>query len=163
MDRNYVIAALKSGFEISQIAAGLGVTASAVSQLIEAENLQGIAAQNSKFAELDNQYNSLEEKVIKQLDRSLNIVATEPTKLANILRILNGAKRRSLSEGQTIVNHNDVRFVQLNLPARAIPKVVKNANNEIIEVEGRVLSTMPSNLVQKKLEEHKNVQAADLL
>jgi predicted transcriptional regulator len=139
-----VVAALRAGFSNSQIASSFGVTDSAVTQFIESHNLQHIAAQNSKFQAIDDKLNSLEETVLDKLGNSMRLAVLDPIKLAAVYKVLNGARRRSLSEGNTINNFNQIRLVSLNLPQHVQVSVGMSAKNEVIEVDGRAINTMPA-------------------
>lgn len=146
---DYIITALKSGFTETQIAQGLGVTPSAVHQTIQEKGLKDIAAENSQFKSIDDRYNRLEELALRKMEKSLELAVLNPMQLTRVVNTLNGAKRRSLSEGQTIINQNNTQLVNLKLPERYAPKVVKNENNEVIEVNDRVYSTMHSTELDK--------------
>lgn len=152
MDTNYIVAALKSGFTGTQIAEGLGVSASAVAQHIEKNNLAQLAAENSKFQAIDDDLNEIESMVASKLKKSLKLAVLQPMQLARLLQIVNGTKRRSLAEGKQVIDQTNVRLVQLNFTPRANPQVVKNARNEVIEVSGRSLQTLPSGKLAEKLE-----------
>lgn len=141
---SYIVSALKSGFTETAIAGGLGCSVSAVSQAIEEHQLKALAAENSRFKNIDEKYNKLEEKALEKLEKGLEFAVLNPIQACRVINTLNSAKRRSLSEGQTILNQNNTQLVQLNLPERYAPKVVKNDQNEVIEVNDRVYNTMPS-------------------
>jgi hypothetical protein len=64
--------------------------------------------------------------------------------ISAVYKVLNSAKRRSLAEGQTIQNINNVRLVSINLPKHVEVKVGLNSRNEVIEVEGRSINTLPA-------------------
>ncbi len=142
-----VVAALRAGFSNTQIASSLGVTDSAVLQYIEAHNLQDLAAQNSKFQKIDTTLNSLEEMVLGKLEKSINMAVMDPLKWTAIYKTLNGAKRRSLAEGQNLTNINNVKLVTLNMPAQVQVKVGLSSRNEVVEIGGRAITTMPSGKV----------------
>jgi predicted transcriptional regulator len=144
INRDSVVAALRNGFDQAQIAGAMGVTDSAISQFISEHGLAAVAAQNSQFKEHDNKLNALEESVLDKLAKVMNTAILDPIRLAAVYKTLNGAKRRSLAEGQTIQNINNVRLVSLNLPRHVEVKVGLNANNEVIEVEGRAINTLPA-------------------
>lgn len=159
IDSAFVLAALKNGHTESAIAAHLGVTQSAVSQYIDAHNLREIASTNSRFAQIDRKLDNVEEKVLNNLDKVVGTIY-DPMKLTKILSVVNGAKRRSLAEGQQIVNNTtNVRLVNLTLPERALLRITKNAQNEVIAVGERNLTTIPagklSSIVQQKALAHK--------
>lgn len=144
INRDSVIAALRNGFTNTQIAGALGVTDSAVHQFIEENGLAAIAMQNSKFAAIDDKLNSLEDFVLTKLESSMKMAVMDPIRLAAVYKTLNGAKRRSLAEGQNIQNINNVRLVNLNLPKHVEVKIGLSARNEVIEVEGRPINTLPA-------------------
>lgn len=162
MNDQYIISALKAGFGVSQIAAGLGVTPSAVSQRIDENGLKDLAVQNSKFKEIDEAYNDIESTVLKKLQKSMQYSVLTPMQACQLLRTVNGAKRRSLSEGQQIVNQNNVQLVQLNLPERHMPKVTLSDKKEVLEVNGRLLQTLPSGQLEdlrtQQIKEKKHAQ-----
>jgi len=143
MDKNFVVTALRNGFTDTQIAESLGVTPSAVSQAIDAYGLREMAKQNSKFESIDSGLNDLEDTLVKKLKESVRFAVLNPMQLASILRTVNGAKRRSGGEGGPTIGIN-TQLVHLTLPQRREVHVVKSARNEVIEVEGRVLQTIPS-------------------
>ena len=157
MDQKYLVAALKSGFSETSIAQSMGVSPSAVHQYIEEHGLKEIAAQNSRFRNIDDGLNSIEEKLVRKLNKSLDLAVLNPMQLGNLLKTINGAKRRSLAEGANIVD-NSTHFVQINLPKREMPKVTKNRNNEVIEVEGETFKTLPSG---KLTEEVKHAEKSE--
>lgn len=154
MNADFVIKALRAGATETQIAQSLNVSPSAVSQFIETNGISEKVRKDSPFQEIDAKLNSIEGTVVTQLEKSLrspfNKIANDPMKIAQVLKIVNGAKRRSLAEGSTIIDQRTA-LVQLNLPARAIAQVRKNSQNEVIEVEGRALQTMQSGRLLSKL------------
>jgi predicted transcriptional regulator len=158
-----VIAALKAGYKDSEIAESMRVTQSAVSQYIDAHELRQYAAQ-SQFESLDKKYNALEEKVLDKLTRNVDIALglTVP-QLNNILRTLNQAKRRSMSEGQTQVQVNNVRLVSIKLPEQVRVKAQLNERNEIIEIDGRVVETMNNAKVERMAQENSHVPSLQQL
>lgn len=143
MNKNYIVQALRSGFSQSQIAQGLGVTQSAISQYVEEHSLLEEVAAQSQFMSIDSKLNKLEEKIVDKLGTSMQFAVMDPMKWAGLLKIVNGAKRRSLSEGRPILE-GGAQLVTLNLPERMHLQVRRNAHNEVIEVEGRVLQTLPA-------------------
>ena len=151
MDSNYLIAALKSGFTESQIAEGMGVSQSAVRQYIQAHSLEKIAKENSQFKEIDKTLNDTEALIAEKLHRAMKNAILNPMQLGRLLQIVNGTKRRSLAEEQQVINQSNVRLVQLNFRPRQTPEVVRNSRNEVIEVNGRALSTIPSGKVVARI------------
>jgi predicted transcriptional regulator len=151
MNPDYIVSALRSGFTESQIAQGLGVTQSAVTQYIEAHSLMDRVGDMRKFENIDNLYNTMEEFALKKLQESSRMAIMNPMKWAQIVKTLNGAKRRSLSEGRAVLE-SGATLVQLSLPARLQVEVRKNAQNEVIEVQGRALNTLPAGKLMERIE-----------
>lgn len=156
LNTNMVIAALKAGFKDSEIAASMRVTQSAVCQFIEEKELRQYAAQ-SQFESLDKKYNTLEEKVIDKITKTVDFAMLTIPQMSNLLRTLNAAKRRSMSEGQTQVQVNNVRLVNIKLPEQVRVKAQLNERNEIIEIDGRVVETMNNAKVERMAQENSNV------
>lgn len=144
INRDSVIAALRNGFDQAQIAGAMGVTDSAISQFISEHGLAAVAAQNSQFKQIDDKLNKLEESVLDKLEKTMKTAVLDPVRLSAVYKVLNGAKRRSLAEGQTIQNINNVRMVSLNLPRHVEVKVGLNSRNQVVEVEGRAINTLPA-------------------
>jgi len=166
VNKEFLLSALRSGFTETQIAEALNVTPSAVAQVIDAHDLRAEAAKNSRFESIDNKWNSLEEKILERLEKTYKSVQ-DPMKLTRMLQVINGAKRRSLAEGKSL-QADGARLVQLNLPERVQLAVSFNLNNEVIEINGRNLTTAQPARVLKEAQElpHANqsqARVADLL
>lgn len=162
LNQNMVIAALKSGFKDSEIAESMRVTQSAVTQFIDAHQLRQYEVQ-SQFENVDKLYNKLELAVLQKMEKTVNFAVLTIPQMANVLRTLNQAKRRSMSEGQTQVQVNNVRLVNIKLPEQVRVKAQLNERNEIIEIDGRVVETMNNAKVERMAQENSNVPALQQL
>ena len=162
LNKNMVIAALKSGFKDSEIAESMKVTQSAVSQFIDAHQLRQYEVQ-SQFETVDKLYNKLELDLLKKMERTLSLSMLTIPQMSNVIRTLNQAKRRSMSEGQTQVNVNNVRLVNIKLPEQVRIKAQVNERNEIIEIDGRVVETMNNAKVERMAQENSNVPSLQQL
>lgn len=151
LNQKYVLDALKAGFSETQISEALGCTPSAVHQCISDNGLKALASTNSRFQSIDEKYNTLEEKALNKLEKSMEFAALNPIQACRVINTLNSAKRRSLNEGHSVQN---ATLVQLTLPARHAPRITKNEQGEVIEVNGRVLSTLPASELETKGKEH---------
>lgn len=160
VSRDYIVSALKSGFDDSQIAAALGVTQSAVAQLIDAHNLRDLAARNSRFTSIDEKLNNIEESALTGLEKQVKYM-TDPMKLLKVVTGINSAKRRSLAEGGTITNNNNVQLVQVQLPAHLKVDIKLNAQNQVVAVDDRELTTMQSGKLLKTMEHRGQAQLTD--
>lgn len=150
VSREYIISALRSGFSDSQIADALGVTQSAVSQLIDSHGLRETASANSRFATIDEKLNSIEEKALDGLDKQVRFVH-DPMKLLKIVTGINNAKRRSLAEGKSVIQNNNVQLVQISLPQHLREEVKLNAQNQVVAVGDRDLVTIQSGKLLKEV------------
>lgn len=144
INRDMIVAALAHGFTDAQIADSLGVTQSAVSQAIDAHGLRERANVNSRFAEHDEKLNTLEGVVLDKLGKLINCgMVLDPLKLTAIYKTLNGAKRRSMAEGNQLPGTN-VQLISINLPQHVQVKVGLNSRNEVVSVGENALNTLPA-------------------
>lgn len=153
-----VIELLGDGHTQHIVAQALGLTPSRVSQiaaephireaiaLIRADQLQGVKAR-------DQALDTLEDTVIGKLTHSIH-TESDPNKLARILAIVNGAKRRSAG-GDTEIAAGNNTLVQINLPAALVTKHTVDARNQVVAVDGVAIATLPSGQLGDKYEEHK--------
>lgn len=127
---------LGQGLSVSVVASTLGVTDARISQLM-ADSVFAAEVQKLRFeslqqsTELDDQYNSLEDKLIKKLERSLPLIQKPRDILASI-SVINGAKRR----GQASPDSASLaaKVVNLQLPVAIQQQFITNVNKQITEV-----------------------------
>lgn len=143
VSKEFVLSALRNGLTDTQIAESLGVTPSAIAQLVDNYGLREQAALNSQFHNIDQNYNYIEEEATKRLKKHIGLIV-DPMKLLHVIRTVNAAKRRSMAEGASVNNTNNVQLISLNLPEHLKVDVIVNAKNQVAAVEGRELVTMPS-------------------
>lgn len=149
-----------------RIAALFGVTAARVSQIVaepefaqclgEVRALLAADADADVGAQLDASYDNLELSLLRKLERSVTFL-TKPEEISRILTRINTAKRRA-GPLQPGANPAAGTAVTINMPAVAIGKLVVSKQNEVIEVDGRALRTMPSAGLQNLLEANRNEQ-----
>lgn len=163
LTRDQLVKAVAAGFSDSEIAEHLGVTPSAISQAItkyEVREAAAILNKGSRFESIDDSLNDIEEIVTKKLRESVLMMA-DPMKMLQVLRVVNGAKRRSLAEGQQPNQVNNIAI--LNLPERATVQYTKNEQNEVIEIDGRPMITMQAGrLLQHVKESQKTTKSLGL-
>lgn len=140
---DYIKNALACNFNQAQIAKGLGITESAVSQLMTAYNIEVKGSSSKVAAQLDTMYDNLELTAADKMSKALAVCDLDPVRLSIVLSRLNGLKRRSHGEGQGVLS-GSAQLVQLELPAHltAHVSVVRSPQNEIIEIEGRAVTTI---------------------
>lgn len=118
-----------------QVASALGITESAVSQMMAnsefAAKVQKIRFDNArKFNERDNKYEQLEDAMLQKLSDSLPFFS-KPHEIIQGLKAVNGAVRR----GQASMDNQQMNkpVVQLNLPVAIIQKIVVSGRNEVVK------------------------------
>src|SRR3990172_3327576 len=109
---------LGSGIAPSTMAASLGISHARISQLLSDENFAARVSELryknlAKHNERDDAVDTLEGKVLEQLEDSIGMVH-RPMELVKIYQVLNGAKRRGASTPEAIVEKKSI--VQLILP-----------------------------------------------
>jgi len=146
--KDTAIQLLAKGISTSQVAAAIGVDDSYISQLKSDPDVQALiaAAQTAATADdikFDEMLDRAELLALQKIEKNMQF-ATLGQALA-AFRALNTARRRQ--DGPVVTENNTTVFVNLTLPAGSLPQYVKNANSEIIEVEGKtMLTTTPKSL-----------------
>lgn len=145
---------LTSGVTRSEAALALGITPSAVTQLAEtpqvASALEEAQARIDQRATLiDEKYDTLEEKLLNQLDRTLPLLL-RPLEISKVLQAVNGAKRRG--SGHRAQDSGPTRILSLNIPVALQAKFVMNSSNQVVEAGTQTLVTMPSANIPKMAE-----------
>lgn len=131
------LALLGSGYPAPVVASSVGVSESYISQLMSMDwfsaQVQELKFLNlKKHTELDDAYDDLEEKLLKKLDKLIPLLI-KPMDVTRVLQTVNGAKRRGA--GSSEVGHITQNIVQLSLPPALMQRFIKNANNQIVEVQ----------------------------
>jgi hypothetical protein len=167
---------------VSQGAAALatGVSDGYVSQLMmEQDFLQTLAGLRSRELESaiahDAKVESLEEKVLAVLEKKLPYVKNA-VDAARIFVMLNNAKKRNAlpgTEGYGNEGASGMQQVNITLPKAAAVQINMNSNNQVIDVGGKSMATLPSKALpalatrlaekKKELANADATRAADLL
>jgi len=146
---------LGSGISAEQVAGALGVTPSRISQLLAEEVFSKRVAELrytnlQKHNERDGQYDSLEDKLITKLERSLPLLV-RPESILKAITVVNGAKRRGQSGPQQVTNTQNV--VNLILPQVIADKFSVNGDNQVTKAGEQELITMASGNLLKQVED----------
>lgn len=154
---------LGSGLLPSVVATTLGVTPSAISQLLAqdqfAEEVAKARYENlAAHTERDNKYDSLEDQILDRLQQSLSMIF-DPMKLVRILQVVNTAKRRGSGVQELPATQQTV--VQLVMPTQIINQFTRNGNNQIVKAGDQDLVTMQSMNLPRLLEAAQNVQTSN--
>lgn len=132
---------LAAGSTKSEAAEALGITPSAVTQLALDEQIQ-------KSSKLDSKYDSIENKLLDQLERTIPMLM-RPDQIARTLQIVNGAKRRGVAAQ---LDNTPKQVISLTLPTTIQNRFVLNSSNQVVAAGNQELVTMQSANVQKLLE-----------
>lgn len=116
----------------------------------------------SEAAERDQAYNDIEDSILDkirtQLEDGLFAVAN-PGLLVKTLATVNAAKRRSAP--QELQSQAARPVATLIIPITIATKFVVDSKNQVIDVEGQSLATMPAAGVQKALENLRTGEASN--
>lgn len=149
---------LGQGVSQEQTALALGVSASAISQLMAqdefAQKVQELRFNNLQSRNIrDATLDKLEDAAIKKLDDLLPMVM-KPMEATRILQVVNAAKRRGASAPEHITNTREV--VNLTLPVSIVTQfqISTTSDNRVISAGNQELVTIQShrlgNLLEKK-------------
>lgn len=136
------------------VAAALGVSPSRISQLLSQEEFAAKVAtlryENlQKHNQRDTTYDSLEDKLLDKLSKSLPLMF-RPIEILKAIQVINGAKRRGQSAPESVVNQQTI--VNLVLPTQITQKFTVNVNNQVISAGEQNLLTMQSGNLLKRIE-----------
>lgn len=148
-----LISYLTAGVTPSEAARALGITPGAVTQLMQtpevSSELEKLREEQVKRStELDHKYDTIEAKLLEQLERTVPLLL-RPGEIANVLTRINQAKRRGVAHQATSA---PPRVLQLNLPVAIQNRFVVNSSNQVITAGAQDLVTIPSSGVPKLLE-----------
>lgn len=135
---------LGQGIDPSIVASALGVTPSSISQLLSKPEFAAAVAELrftslARHSERDDKYDSLEDKLIKSLDNCLAFIGHDPLKIAAILKVINGAKRRGSSAPQSMQTQAPV--VPLIMPIQVIQQFQLNGQSQVVRAGNQDLIT----------------------
>ena len=145
----------------SQVAGILGVTESAVSQLLADEDF--VAELDKKRLQLSEADEKFDQKLETAEESALDGVISR-IKFGNLqqqlaaFRVLNQAKRRKDSKIQP--HQGTGQVTNLILPAVIVPVYVVNKKNEIIEVDGKTMLSATQSQLKEIVKERTGVELA---
>ena len=136
MNTDRAIQLLGQGHAPRVVAAALGVTESAISQLLSSEATAKEVAEKraealSRYTEMDDKWNALENRLLDKLEKVVPLLM-KPRDILHALDKVNGAKRRgSLTPQDTLPQD---RVVSLDLPPAIQYNFITNINKQVVEV-----------------------------
>ncbi len=144
---------LAAGVSQVQVANAVGVSESYISQLMENEEFRNevikargdAALEDVQADEEADDIEGIARKKIKQLLPFENNVM----KVLKVYQVMNGAKRKTAPE--QAMQQNAGVIVNITLPQRAIVDFKLTSDKQVVEVAGRSMATLPSNVLHQKL------------
>lgn len=160
-NKDKIIELLGAGISPVQVAGACGVSESYISQLLSDEavtaHVQALRIQRtSKYIEQDNSIEAAEKRALELVSRNLETGFMKPGEALKHFQVLNAAKRKS--EGSAVGTTPNSTVVNLTIPAAAAVQFKMTTDKQVIEIEGRSMSTMPASAVNKMLRERKAKQ-----
>lgn len=147
------LALLGKNINSEQVAAALGVSPSAISQLLSDPEFTS-KVNELKFANLtkhssrDARYDALEDRLLGKLDDLVDCM-TRPMEIVSTLVKINGAKRRGVNTPESLTARKEV--VQLVLPIQILNNFQKNSQNQVIQAGDQHLITVQSATMKQLL------------
>jgi len=139
--RSQALQLLAQNVAPSQVASALGVTESAISQLLAQEDFsaeleQVRVAATAEDLKYDERLDAAESDALANIEGKLRFANMQQSLQA--FKILNTARRRKESRVASQQTGGGV-VVNITLPTAIVPQYVTNPKNEIIEVEGKTM------------------------
>lgn len=153
--KDRIIEMLGKGIPAAQVALAIGCDDSYISQLLSepgvTEQVQQLKSEHfSAFVEQDQKLDDLEAQALEKLTHLLPFV-TRPAEATRIYSVLNAAKRRTVDSVNSAAPV--AQTVQLELPPSARVRFTLTHDKQVIEVEGRSMTTMPAKSLAAQLEQ----------
>lgn len=169
--RARILSLLAAGVSQGSTALACGVTDGYVSQLLtEPEFLQALTDSRVEKVETaiahDSKIEDIEAKALKALGEKVPFVRNA-MEAAKIFQILNNAKKRSGPAASESTGGAGAQQVNIVLPRAAQVAIQLNSNNQVVEVAGRSMATLPSralpSLAAERIAAKDTAQAANIL
>jgi predicted transcriptional regulator len=150
---------LGQGVKPEQVAAAIGVTPSYISQLVSQPEFSSqvfeLRYKNlSRHNERDNEYDSIEDKLLKRLKDLLPLMM-KPVEVLRAIQVINSAKRRGASAPEQLTSQQTV--TTLIMPVQIIQQFTRNSSNQVIKAGDQELITIQSGNMDKLLTAQTNI------
>jgi hypothetical protein len=151
---------LGQGVGPEMVASAIGVSVSAISQLISDPEFAAAVAEARytnliKYNERDTEYDKLEDTLLSKL-KDLIPYMLRPMEILKAIQVINSAKRRGAVVPESIANPSQV--VQLVMPVQILQQFTVNSSNQVIKTGEQELITVQSGQMSKLLEKKRNLQ-----
>jgi len=146
---------LGNGLSNEVVATAVGVHPSYISQLMADEDFSAEVVslrtkQLTAATSRDRSWDGVEDKLLDKLSEVVDMgMIYKPTEVLRALAIVNNAKRRGVSQQQAMVVNQQI--VTLVLPEVVVKSFSRNSVNEVVEVDGQTLVTMPASTLMQNL------------
>lgn len=153
-----IIQLLKHGIPPSAVARAVGVDPSYISQLMSDEGIRTEVAEArvgdvEKGVTVDKYITDLEEAALERLN-GLVPYCSKPAELLRIFEVMNGAKKRT-SEVTGLNQNSTAPLVQINISQQAAVALRISQDNQVIEIDGRSMATLPGKTLVRQLAERR--------
>jgi predicted transcriptional regulator len=147
---------LGQGLQPSVVSNALGVTQSAISQLLSnpefSERVKELrVATLTRQSSIDENYDKMEHALQKKLYEQIPLLF-KPREILHAIQIVNAAKRRGAQSTDAPIDASKV--VQLIMPTAIQQTFVTNINQQVIQAGQQDLTTLPSGSLQTLISEH---------
>lgn len=145
--REKLLGLLAAGVSQGSAALAVGVTDGYVSQLLQDESFSALLTERRGVSLVtaiahDSRVESVEAKALHAVEQKLPFVRNA-MEAARIFQILNSSKKRLQVSGSQAESLG-AQQVTIVLPKAAAVQITMNSINQVIEVQGRSMATLPS-------------------
>jgi hypothetical protein len=153
--RDKIIEMLGKGIPATQVASAVGCDDSYISQLMSEEGVEqrviALKAEHfSVYVEQDQKADDAEAEALEKV-ASLIPFITRPAEAVRVYAVLNAAKRRTVDTANAAAVV--AQTVSLELPAVMRVRMTMTHDKQVIEIEGRSMTTMPAKTLAAQLEQ----------
>lgn len=150
-----ILSLLGSGIDAGQVASAVGVTPSYISQLLADPDFALLVAEKrtlelTQAKSIDEKWDNFEERLLEKLNDLIPFFSS-PRHILDALKLANMAKRKTaLNTSQSSGSMNKT-YVTINVPRIIIQQYKIDMAGGMVEVAGRSLQPMSSNLLLQTL------------
>ena len=153
--RDRIIEMLGHGIPATQVAAAVGCDDSYISQLLSNETVASRVQELrsihfSEFVEQDKKVDTAEAAALAKVESLIPFI-TRPAEAVRVYAVLNAAKRRTADASQS--GAAPAQTVVLDMPEAARVRFTLTQDRQVIEIEGRSMTTMPARSLALQLEQ----------
>ena len=154
--RERIIEMLGRNIPAMQVAAAVGCDDSYISQIMSdpdvALRVQELrTVYYSEYLEQDKRVDTAESAALQKLETLIPFI-TRPAEAVRVYAVLNAARRRTV-DAAAATAQMPAQTVVLDLPAATRVRFTTTQDRQVIEVEGRSLTTMPARNLSQQLEQ----------